>query len=333
MANYAILRVDKCKLAAVGRLNRHHERSKDEYKSNPDIDLDESYRNYHLIEPKKSYRQMILERIDKVGAKRRKDSVVMQDCLITASPEWIKGKSLEEQQEYFRYALDFVTERFGQENMLSAVVHMDETTPHMHFTFVPITKDGKLSSKSIIGGPKGMVQMQDDFYAYIVRKYPEISRGLPAKVTHRSHIPPYLFKNATTLYEHYNEICAAIQDIGMIGNAKKKDAALALLGRYAPEMSKMSEQLKITDKKVADLERSLQNKDSSISYYRSQNTEQAQEIDNLSDKLYELHRMQEELQRQIDLVPPDLLKQLEEEEKQRRREERKQKERERGGAR
>ena len=244
-----------------------------------------------------------------------------------------QGKSLEEQQEYFRYALDFVTERFGQENMLSAVVHMDETTPHMHFTFVPITKDGKLSSKSIIGGPKGMVQMQDDFYAYIVKKYPEISRGLPAKVTHRSHIPPYLFKNATTLYEHYNEICAAIQDIGMIGNAKKKDAALALLGRYAPEMSKMSEQLKITDKKVADLERSLQNKDSSISYYRAQNTEQAQEIDNLSDKLYELHRMQEELQRQIDLVPPDLLKQLEEEEKQRRREERKLKERERGGAR
>ena len=119
----------------------------------------------------------------------------------------------------------------------------------------------------------------------------------------------------------------------MIGNAKKKDAALALLGRYAPEMSKMSEQLKITDKKVADLERSLQNKDSSISYYRAQNNEQAQEIDNLSDKLYELHRMQEELQRQIDLVPPDLLKQLEEEEKQRRREERKLKERERGGAR
>ena len=64
----------------------------------------------------------------------------------------------------------------------------------------------------------------------------------------------------------------------MIGNAKKKDAALALLGRYAPEMSKMSEQLKITDKKVADLERSLQNKDSSISYYRAQNNEQAQEM-------------------------------------------------------
>ena len=69
------------------------------------------------------------------------------------------------------------------------------------------------------------------------------------------------------------------------------------------------------------------------SAYRAQNNEQAQEIDNLSDKLYELHRMQEELQRQIDLVPPDLLKQLEEEEKQRRREERKLKERERGGAR
>jgi len=327
MANYAILRVDKCKLGAVGRLNRHHERTKEEYKSNPDIDLNESYRNYHLIEPTKSFRQMIMDRIDSVGAKRRKDSVVMQDCLITASPDWLKAKSFEEQEEYFRYAFDFAVERFGKENMLTAVVHMDESTPHMHFTFVPITKDGKLSSKTIIGGPKGMVQLQDDFYSFISKKYPEIARGLPAKVTHRSHIPPYLFKNATTLYEHYNEICDAVRDIGLVGNAKKKDAALALLGRYAPEMSKMSEQLKITDKKVSELERSLQNKDSKINDIREKNKEQAQEIDALTDKLYELHGMQEELQRQINLVPPELLKKLEEEEKQRRREERKLRER------
>jgi len=327
MANYAILRVDKCKLGAVGRLNRHHERTKEEYKSNPDIDLNESYRNYHLIEPTKSFRQMIMDRIDAVGAKRRKDSVVMQDCLITASPDWLKAKSFEEQEEYFRYAFDFAVERFGKENMLTAVVHMDESTPHMHFTFVPITKDGKLSSKTIIGGPKGMVQLQDDFYSFISKKYPEIARGLPAKVTHRSHIPPYLFKNATTLYEHYNEICDAVRDIGLVGNAKKKDAALALLGRYAPEMSKMSEQLKITDKKVSELERSLQNKDSKINDIREKNKEQAQEIDALTDKLYELHGMQEELQRQINLVPTELLKKLEEEEKQRRREERKLRER------
>lgn len=322
MAYYAILRINKCKLGTVGRLDRHHERSKESYKSNPDIDLKESYRNYHLIEPTKSYRKMIMERIKQVGAKLRKDSVVMQDGLITASPDWIKNKSEAEQEEFFRYSLDFITKRYGKENMLSAVVHMDEATPHMHFTFVPITEDGKLSSKTIIGGPKGLVKLQDDFYEYVSEKYPDFSRGLPARVTHRTHIPTYLYKNATTLYEHYDEICKAIQNIGIYKSSEKKDEAIALLGRYAPEMAKMEEQLKTTDRKVESLKATLSSRDSALDYYRSKNYEQAEEIDRLYENLYELNRKQNELQQQIKLIPPDLLYRLCEEEKIRRREER-----------
>ena len=62
---YAIMRINKCKMGAVGRLEKHHEREKEKYKSNPDIDLSQSHNNFHLKTPTGSYRSMILQRIDR----------------------------------------------------------------------------------------------------------------------------------------------------------------------------------------------------------------------------------------------------------------------------
>ncbi len=79
MGVYAIIRVEKCKLGDIGRIYKHHERKKEEYKSNPDIDPSRSHLSYHLVTPTKSYRKMVLERIEAAGARRKKNSVVMQD--------------------------------------------------------------------------------------------------------------------------------------------------------------------------------------------------------------------------------------------------------------
>lgn len=192
MANYAIMRIEKRKLGAVGRICNHHERLKAEYKSNPDIDPSRTHLNYHIVEPTAKYRKAVLDRIEEVGAKRRKDSVVMQDCFVGGTPDWLKGKSVEEQRKYFDYAYRFFENNFKKENIISAVVHLDEATPHMHLCFVPITDKGRLSSKDIIGGPKGLVGWQDKFYEYMHEKYTDITRGTPAKVSHRKHIPPFM---------------------------------------------------------------------------------------------------------------------------------------------
>ena len=317
---YAIIRIEKRKIGSCAAIEKHHERKKEQYKSNPNIDPALTPLNYHLVQPTKSYRMMALERIEEVGAKRRKDSVVLQDGLITASPEWMQSKTPQEQSEYFNYVFEFLKERFGAENFKSVVVHLDEANPHMHFVFVPITEDGRLSSKDVIGGPKGMVKLQDDFYAHVAQKYPEFSRGIPARVTHRAHLPSYLYKNAADLYQHYEEICAAVKDIGMIGNQKKKDEALALLGKYAPEMAKMDSQLKMTEKHVADLERELGDRNSTISYYRRENQERVQEIDKLEEKVLELQYQQKRLQEQISKIPPEVLQMLAERERKARKE-------------
>lgn len=322
MPSYAIIRVDKRKIGSVGRICKHHERKKEEYRSNPDIDTGKSHYNYHLREPTADYRQMVLERIKETGAKRRKDSVVLQDGLITASPDWIKGKSIDEQKEFFNYAYEFIKDRYREENILSAVVHLDEATPHMHFVFTPITEDNRLSSKEIMGGPKGMTKLQDDFYKHISARYKgEFSRGLPSRVTHRTHLPTYLYKNAKDLYSHYEEIRNAINDIGLVGNARKKDEAIKLLGRYAPEMAKMEEQLKTTEKYVAKMEQELGKKDSALTWYNNKYNEQNAEIDRLMDNIYDLKLMQEQLEKQISKIPPDLLQEMKEREKARRREE------------
>ena len=319
MGIYAIIRVEKCHMGDIVRINKHHEREKEEYKSNPDIDRSKSHLNYHLVTPTKSYRKMVLERIKAAGARRKKNSVVMQDGLITATPDWLKGKTEEEQRAFFVYAFQFVRKRYRDENILSAVVHLDEATPHLHFVFVPITEDDRLCSKDIIGGPKGMTQLQGDFYEYMHERYGELERGTPKRVSHRKHIPSYLFKNANLLYDHYEEICAAIQNIGLIGASKKKDEAIALLGRYAPEMAMMSEQLKTTDKHIRSLERLFEIERGNAAHYKRESAEKDLTIQEQNQELYDLNRKQKELEKVISQIPPEVLERIRQEELQARK--------------
>lgn len=319
MNSYAILRMEKRKIGDVGRICNHHERLKETYKSNPDIDTTRTHLNYHIVQPEKRYRNLVLERIEEVGAKRRKDSIVLQDCLITASPEWIKSKSDGEQRAYFNRAYEFMEKKIGKENMISAVIHLDETTPHMHLCFVPITKDNHLSSKEIIGGPKGLKEWQDKFYDYMSERFQDLSRGIPKSVSHRQHVPTFMFKVANDLYNHYEEICNAINDIGMVGNAKKKDNAIALLGKYAPEMAQLSTQLRATDKRINYLEKEIRTFKNWNEDLRVENYGQSEEIRELNRSLWELNRKQRELQKLVDLIPEDTLNQLVREERKARR--------------
>ena len=113
--------------------------------------MERSKDNYHLVNPPRyTYKKEINRMVAEAGCRTRKDSVMMVETLITASPEFMNSLPPEEQKAYFQTALDFISERVGKQNILSAVVHMDERTPHMHLCFVPLTPDNKLSAKSIL---------------------------------------------------------------------------------------------------------------------------------------------------------------------------------------
>ena len=134
-AQHAILRFAKHKAGPAGALEAHHERTKEQYASNPDIDTSKSKDNFHIIRPVQRYRREIDSRIKAAGCRTRKDSTMFVDTLITASPEFFTGRSRQEVQAYFTEAVAFMEKKVGRGNIFSAVVHMDEKTPHLHLCF------------------------------------------------------------------------------------------------------------------------------------------------------------------------------------------------------
>ena len=121
-------------------------------KSNPDIDDTRTNMNYDLVENDKTLYQRVKERVDEVRSVSRiqKNSVVDFSNIITVPKEQYEEWGLERSKDYLKEVYNYFCEEFGKENVVSAKVHLDETTPHMHLTAVPLTEDGKLSAKTII---------------------------------------------------------------------------------------------------------------------------------------------------------------------------------------
>ena len=232
---YAILRFAKHKGGASKALSAHHERTKDSYASNPDIDLSRTAQNFHLVTPRWSYEQEIKHRIQTAGCRVRKDSVKFVDTLVTVSPEFAKAHEAE-MPEYFRRAFDFLKERVGEENIISAVVHMDEKTPHMHLCFVPLTRDKRLSAKEILGNKKSMIRWQDDFYACMAERWPELERGTPAVETKRRHLTPQWYKKVTAMDAKQEQLETTLNNINVFNAGKKREEAVALLAQLLPEV-------------------------------------------------------------------------------------------------
>ena len=232
---YTILRFAKQKGGAARSIDAHHERTKEEYASNPDIDKSRTVQNYHLIAPRWSYGQEIRHRISMAGCRVRRDSVKFVETLITTSPEFAKAHE-SEMLEYFERALGFLKERVGEENIFSAVVHMDEKTPHLHLCFVPLTKDGRLSAKEILGNKKTMIQWQDDFYACMAERWPELERGTPAVETKRKHLTPQWYKKVTAMDAKLEKLEAALNGINVRNAGKKREEAVETFKQLLPEV-------------------------------------------------------------------------------------------------
>lgn len=154
---------------------------------------------------------------------------------MTVSPEFAKAHDAE-MPEYFNRAFEFLKERVGEENIISAVVHMDEKTPHMHLCFVPLTKDKRLSAKEILGNKKNMIRWQDDFYACMSERWPELERGAPAVETKRRHLTPQWYKKVTAMDAKLVKLETALNGINVLNAGKKREEAVALLAQLLPEV-------------------------------------------------------------------------------------------------
>ena len=247
-AQYAILRFAKYKGPEIGHIEAHNERTKEKYASNPDVDTSRSHLNFHLVTPQRKYRAEAEKQIAEAGCRTRSDSVRVVEALVTASPEFFKGKKKSEVRAYFTEALGFIREHQDPKTIISAVVHMDEKTPHMHLSFVPLTADKRLSAKEIVGNKKKLTQWQDRFWEHMVKKYPDLERGESASETGRDHIPPRLFKEAVHLNRMKEQILKLMTDTNLLNKKSKMEELETLLDKYVPATEALRTKLRKYDK-------------------------------------------------------------------------------------
>ena len=299
-AQYAILRFAKYKGPEIGHIESHNERTKEKYASNPDVDTSRSHLNFHLVTPERKYRAEAEKQIAEAGCRTRSDSVRVVEALVTASPEFFKGKKKSEVKAYFTEALDFIQKYQSKDTIISAVVHMDEKTPHMHLCFVPLTEDKRLSAKEIVGNKKKLTWWQDEFWKHMVKKYPDLERGESASETSRTHIPPRMFKEAVHLNRMKDQIMAILNDSNPFNKKAKAEELEALLDKYIPGVEVMRTKLKKYDKTYKELTEENAELEKKLS---SASRESIQKKLETQRKLNEL----DELRCTVEVLPPEIL--------------------------
>ena len=95
--------------------------------------------------------ESLRERLKAVKRPLRRDAVVMRSLILQLDPEWYEEHEQEDERKYsYDCMITWVCETFGKENIISFSVHEDETNPHIHVSFCPVTQDGRLSQKDFI---------------------------------------------------------------------------------------------------------------------------------------------------------------------------------------
>lgn len=169
---FCIMRTEKRKRTDIGGIQKENTRTATEYNNRvaPGMDIFNV-----VLKESNNWLQDINREIQAAGARARSNSVLALDTIYTASPDFFQEKTNAENDKFFQDCLKFHNEHFG--HIISAVVHYDETTPHLHVISVPLTKDNRLSARDVIGNKSKMSKTQDAFFEQVGRGY-GLERGI-----------------------------------------------------------------------------------------------------------------------------------------------------------
>lgn len=168
------------------RLTKNH--------ANEQIDVSKSADNFDLIDHGELSKSAIMDYIkSKRNSKRavRKDAVVLDEWIISSDQSFFADKTPEQIRGYFQTAVDWFGKKYGRSNLQYAVIHMDETTPHMHLGIVPINEDGSLSSKKMFDRAS-LQSVQADLPKYLQEHGYDIQRGVQGK--NKAHLTTKEYK-------------------------------------------------------------------------------------------------------------------------------------------
>ena len=187
-----VARMQKMKAENLIGIGNHNQR-KTKNHSNPDIDTSLSKLNYDLVDHTENYKKDIENFINENKSTTRavrKDAVLINEWIITSDRKFFEDLSDEDTKEFFYTAKEYFSEKFGEENIRYATVHLDESTPHMHMGIVPFDKDKKLSAKRVFNR-QALRDVQEDLPKHLQEKGFEIKRGLEGSDRKNLTVPEY----------------------------------------------------------------------------------------------------------------------------------------------
>ena len=173
-----VARMQKMKAGNLVGIGNHNQR-KTENHSNKEIDPSRSHLNYDLVNRTTNYKRDIEQFIeDNKSTTRaiRKDAVLVNEWIISSDRDFFEDLSEREIENFFACSKDYFAEKFGEENIRYATVHLDESTPHMHLGIVPFDADKKLSAKRVFNR-QALRDVQEELPDYLQRYRFEIERG------------------------------------------------------------------------------------------------------------------------------------------------------------
>lgn len=275
---------------------------------NQDIDCSRSYLNQDII---RGDMTDLTNRLSEVSHQKRKDLVACCGVVITLPTE-LKSEDLASQNRFFNYCTNFIKEKFGEKNIVYATIHHDETTPHVHIGFVPVTqierkfrskarkgetyRQERISAKDVI--TKSMLNsFHTELDAYLTEKIGKKVSILTGKT--KKNISIGDLKQKTI--DRTNEVLEKANSLDNLKFKKKK----SLLGKvildeqeYSNLLTKanFSSNLKNESKKLinSDLALNLEIEKELKNHYKNKNLELQKEINSYSSLVSENRRLKAE---------------------------------------
>lgn len=206
--SYAIVRNEKLTRSQAIGICVHNDRKAKNH-SNKEIDISKSSLNYYFKKNELSYTKEFdkLKKKYNLQGQIRNNSIIMCEMIFTSDKDFFDTIGMEETKRFFEESYNFICnyKNLGEKNIISAVVHFDETTPHMHLIYIPVIhtkdKDGKeidkVCCRDFWKGRDSYRNLQNAFHEYITSKEFDLQRGLPVEETQRKNETIQNYKQIT----------------------------------------------------------------------------------------------------------------------------------------
>ena len=231
---------------AVPGLAVHFERKTDHH-TNKDIDVSKTYLNQELMADGSDMLSRFNERLNDAYCMKRDDVKALATWIVTL-PEELAEAPYEQQSAFFEATTAFLNDRYGQENAVAAVVHYDETTPHLHYAFVPVVFDDKKSRYKV--SAKEVLTRQDlqtfheDLDQHLKKVLPFYEQGILNNKT----LP---FENVAEIKKYNDQFNALKNELAAVEeNIRAKQAVLKITDRALTEVD-------LAEKQIDDFKQAL----------------------------------------------------------------------------